>query len=76
MTGAAGGGAGTAGLGRERYGGLRAVVLSSLDPAVFVGAYPNDQLVGGRLADEGYRLAFTTTGSIPGCTYSLWAFAR
>ncbi|MGY1773901.1 hypothetical protein [Blastococcus sp. SYSU D00813] len=52
------------------------IVLTSREADVFVGAYPNDALVGSRLADEGYVFAFTTTGSVPGCGYSMWAFVR
>lgn len=52
------------------------IVLSSHNPDVFIGSYPNDQLVHDQLAEQGYRLAFVTTGTRPTCAYSLWAFER
>jgi arabinofuranosyltransferase len=52
------------------------VASSGSDPNVFVGSYPNDQMVHDRVEPAGYRLTFVATGNLPSCAYSLWAYQR
>jgi hypothetical protein len=52
------------------------MIMSSANPNAFAGLTGSDQLLYDRAAGEGYRLAFVSTGNLPSCAYSLWAFQR
>jgi hypothetical protein len=52
------------------------LVLSSRDPARFVGYYPTERAIHDHPAMSEYRLAHVATGGGRGCTYHLMVFRR
>lgn len=52
------------------------LVLSSRDPARFVGYYPTERAIHEHPAMSAYRLAHVATGSGAGCSYHLMVFRR